>query len=167
MDDDYEIILVSDASPDNVWAEIEKLSQEYPIVKGYELAKNSGQPNAILAGMRCASGDLVMTADDDGQTPMNCIPQFIDEIQKGYDVACAKYTHRPKTALYRRMGSAINEKMAEYLIPRPKGIEMSTIFMAKKFVVDEMIKYDQPFAYISVLFRFLVVKIQPFSFGML
>ena len=49
-DDDYEIILVSDASPDNVWDEIVKLSHDYPIVRGLELAKNSGQHAALIAG---------------------------------------------------------------------------------------------------------------------
>jgi hypothetical protein len=48
-------------------SEIEKLSQEYPIVKGYELAKNSGQHAALLAGYKQSHGDIVVSLDDDGQ----------------------------------------------------------------------------------------------------
>lgn len=153
IDYEYEIILINDGSPNagtlprlkNV---VDKRDEDIKLVS---LAKNSGQPNAILAGFRFASGSLIMTADDDGQTPMNYIGEFIKGIQLGKDVICAKYTSRPQKSLIRRLGSKINTKMAEKLIERPKGIEMSTIFMAKSFVVEEMVKYDQPFAYISGL----------------
>ncbi len=150
----YEIILVNDASPDkSTLTRLQKVvddNTEKEIIL-VDLARNSGQPNAILAGCRCASGDYVMTSDDDGQTPMDQTGKFIDTIGEGYDVVCAKYTKRPQKSVIRRIGSKINQKMANMLIPRPDHIEMSTIFLAKKFVVDEIIKYDQPYAYISGL----------------
>lgn len=149
----YEIILVNDGSPNAktipLLQSIVNSNPEHVIL--VDLAKNSGQPNAILAGMRYGTGDLFMTADDDGQTPMNYVSEFVDEIKSGKDVVCARYTSRPQKSLIRRFGTMANNKMAHMLIPRPEGIEVSTIFMAKRFVVDEMIKYDQPFAYISGL----------------
>lgn len=150
---EYEIILVNDGSPNQKTLPrlIEVTNRRPEHILLVDLAKNSGQPNAILAGMRCGSGDLFMTADDDGQTPMNYIPEFIKGIEEGKDVVCARYISRPQKSVIRRMGTIVNNKMAETLIPRPEGIEMSTIFMAKRFVVDELIKYDQPFAYISGL----------------
>ena len=48
--DDYEIILVNDASPDASWSEIEKECQKNPKVKGLNLSRNFGQHYAITAG---------------------------------------------------------------------------------------------------------------------
>lgn len=149
----YEIILVNDASPnievrDRLTKLIDTREEQIMLV---DLAKNSGQPNAIMTGMHYGDGDLFMTADDDGQTPMLFIHKFIEEIETGKDVVCAKYTKRPQKSIIRRMGTNINNIMAKSLIKRPQGIEMTTIFMARRFVVEEMIKYDQPFAYLSGL----------------
>ncbi|MBO4458966.1 MAG: glycosyltransferase [Butyrivibrio sp.] len=149
----YEIILVNDASPntevrDRLVDLVDSRKEEIILV---DLAKNSGQPNAILAGMRYGTGDLFMTADDDGQTPMSFVPEFIKEIENGKDVVCAKYIKRPQKSIVRKMGTGVNNIMAKALIKRPQGIEMSTIFMSKKYVIDELIKYDQPYAYISGL----------------
>lgn len=149
----YEIILVNDSSPNTETLPllkklVEESAEEIMLLN---LAHNAGQPNAILAGCRYASGDMVMTSDDDGQTPMDQIGKFIDKIKEGYDVICAKYVKRHQKSWIRRVGSILNQKMASLLITRPKGVEMSTIFLAKKFVIDEIIKYDQPYAYLSGL----------------
>lgn len=149
---DYEIILVNDASPKpETLTLLKTVVQQRKNVLLVDLAKNSGQPNAIIAGCRFATGDYIMTSDDDGQTQLDKVGQFVDKIQDGYDVVCAKYTARVQKSLFRRLGSSINRRMADILIPRPANIYMSTIFMAKKFVIDEVIKYDQPYAYISGL----------------
>ena len=54
---DYEIILVSDHSPDNVFSVIEELANSDKNITGIELAKNFGQHSAILAGFHHVTGD--------------------------------------------------------------------------------------------------------------
>ena len=66
---DYEVILVNDCSPDNVWEVIKTLALNDKKVHGLQLAKNFGQHSALMAGYGIASGDMVVTLDDDGQTP--------------------------------------------------------------------------------------------------
>lgn len=150
--DSYEVILVNDCSPNS---DTMKILLEIVNEKNYitlvDLSKNSGQPNAILAGCKYASGDYIMTSDDDGQTQLDKLNEFIQLIESGYDVVCAKYTTRVQKSLFRRFGSFVNRKMADWLIERPKNVYMSTIFMAKRFVIEEMLQYDQPYAYISGL----------------
>ena len=151
-EDCYEVILVNDCSPKaDTMKILLGVVEEKDYVTLIDLSKNSGQPNAILAGCRYASGDYIMTSDDDGQTQLDKLDEFIDAIDSGYDVVCAKYTARVQKSLFRRLGSVVNRKMADWLIERPKDIYMSTIFMAKRFVVENMIQYDQPYAYISGL----------------
>lgn len=148
----YEIILVNDASPLKETLDILKdvVNKRKNIIL-VDLVKNSGQPNAIIAGCRIASGDYIMTSDDDGQTPLSALDSFFEKLNEGYDVVCARYTVRERKSVFRAFGSIINKKMSDFLIPRPDNLYMSTIFLARKYVIDEVIKYDQPYAYISGL----------------
>ena len=92
-----------------------------------------------------------MTSDDDGQTPIDRVFDFYDELQKGYDVVCARYTERNQPSFFRRMGSAMNRMMSDFLIEKPKDVYMAAVFMAKRFVIDEMTRYRHPYPYISGL----------------
>ena len=82
---DYEIILVNDCSPDNVWNVIENLCENNSKVKGIKLVKNFGQHSALMAGYNCATGDYIITLDDDGQTPANQAFRLINKLEEGYD----------------------------------------------------------------------------------
>ena len=64
---DYEIVLVNDCSPDNVWQTIKSLAAADSHIKGICLAKNFGQHSALMAGYGQATGDYVVSLDDDGQ----------------------------------------------------------------------------------------------------
>lgn len=64
-----EIILVNDGSPDNTYEVIEELAEKYENIVGIDIAKNSGQQNALMAGFRAAHGEIILASDDDGQTP--------------------------------------------------------------------------------------------------
>lgn len=150
----YEIILINDCSKDNVWNEIVKLSEKYPkIVKGISLAKNFGQHAAIMAGFEESNGDVVVTMDDDGQTDPKDIWKLIDKVNEGYDIAIAHYPEFKESA-FRRFGSSINRLMAENLVNQPKSIKDSSYRAVRRYVVDEMLKYDKPYPYLAgLMFR--------------
>lgn len=147
----YEVVLVNDCSKDDTAGIIKGFAKQDSHIIAIDLAKNSGQPNALLAGFNHVSGDYIMTSDDDGQTPVGRVFDFLDEINKGYDVVCARYTERNQRSLFRKMGSYVNLKMSEWLIEKPKDASMSIFFMARRYIIDEMIKYHQPYPYIAGL----------------
>ena len=70
----YEILLVDDRSPDNAWATILKLHEEYTQVRGIRLSRNFGQHIAISAGLAEAQGDYVVVLDCDLQDPPEHFP---------------------------------------------------------------------------------------------
>ena len=161
---EYEIILVNDNSKDNTKGLINRLSKENGRIIGINFAKNFGQPNALLAGFNQASGKYIMTSDDDGQTPFNELDKLFQKIEEGYDLVEAKYAVREKRSLFRKLGTVLNESMATWLIgtkvnefmlyhmiDKPKEIGLSSFFMAKRFVVKEMVKYQNPYPYIAGL----------------
>lgn len=144
---EYEIILVNDASPDGTFNVICKLADTYPNITGIDLAKNFGQHAALMAGFAHVSGDILVCLDDDGQTPANEVYKLLDKIEEGEDVVYAKYDHK-KHSLFRNFGSFINEKMTEFLLGKPKELYVSSYFAAKRFIVDEMLRYDKSYPYV-------------------
>ena len=144
---EYEIILVNDASPDGTFNVICKLADTYPNITGIDLAKNFGQHAALMAGFAHVTGDILVCLDDDGQTPANEVYKLLDKIEEGEDVVYARYDHK-KHSLFRNFGRFINEKMTEFLLGKPKELYVSSYFAAKRFIVDEMLRYDKSYPYV-------------------
>ena len=82
----HEIILVNDGSVDRSWSKIVALAAEYPSVRGLELSRNFGQHNALLAGVRAARNDVIVTLDDDLQHPPEEIPKLLAQLGEGNDL---------------------------------------------------------------------------------
>lgn len=145
---EYEIILVNDCSPDETFSTIEKLCKKNDNIIGINLAKNFGQHSALMAGFHYVSGDIIVCLDDDGQTPPSEVHKLLEKLKNDEtDVVYAKYENKKHSA-FRNLGSWINAKMAEYLIGKPKDLYVSSYFAAKRFVIDEVIGYKNPYPYV-------------------
>ena len=81
--------------------ELKALAADYPFVKAISLAKNSGQHNAVMAGLNYAQGDLLIAMDDDMQTHPSQLHFLLDEIEKGYDIVYGYYPDK-KQDVYKR-----------------------------------------------------------------
>ena len=143
----YEIILVNDCSSDDTFSVITKLCRQNENICGISLAKNFGQHSALMAGFHYVTGDILVCLDDDGQTPADEVGKLLTEIENGQDVVYAKYEHK-KHSVFRNFGSTVNEKMAQFLLGKPKELYVSSYFAARRFIVDEMLRYDKSYPYI-------------------
>ncbi len=83
---DYEIIFINDSSGDNSSDIIYRLAENDSNVVCFDLAKNYGQHNALLCGIRQANYDLIVTLDDDLQNPPEEIPKLLEKLDQGNDV---------------------------------------------------------------------------------
>src|SRR2546430_1153084 len=82
----YEVILVVDGSPDDTWDVARSLARSSPVVRALRLARNYGQHNALVAGIRAARFDVVVTMDDDLQHPPAQIPVLLAALTDGVDL---------------------------------------------------------------------------------
>ncbi len=146
---DYEIILVNDNSPDNVMQTIRELSAKDPKVKGLDLSRNFGQHSAIMAGFTYLTGDIVVCLDDDGQTPANEMFRLIDKLGD-VDLVFAEYKSKQHSG-FRNFGSKVNDLMARWLLSKPKDLKIMSYFACKRYVVDEVLRYENPYPYMSGL----------------
>lgn len=146
----YEIILVNDNSPDDVWNVIREMVFSNVNIKGVSLAKNFGQHAAIMAGLREAKGNIVLSVDDDGQIPVDEIFLLIDKLMTDYDVVYGVYPKTQKSFL-RSFGTWINNKMTEIMLDKPKDLRTTSFWGAKRFVIDEILCYRNPYPYMTGL----------------
>lgn len=149
---DYEIVLVNDGSPDGTtYGAILDIVRTEHFMKGINLARNFGQPSAVMAALHHVTGDYIVCGDDDGQTPFDELPKLLEKIEEGYDLVEAKYAVREKRSLFRRIGTMLNEGMATWLIEKPKKLELTTYWVVRRFVVNEMIRYTNSYPYLGGL----------------
>ncbi len=146
-----EFVLVNDFSKDATFEKIRTLSEKYDFVKGVDLSRNFGQHNAIMAGLRYASGDYIIGMDDDLQTHPSQIHKLLSKIEEGYDLVFGVF-RQTKFKWLKRLTSKMASFLMWHMISRPKGIEASNYWICRKFVRDELIKYNSYNLYLQVLF---------------
>jgi len=150
LSDRFELILVNDDSPDHCWHLIRELAEKHPFVKGISLRRNAGQHNAIMAGLNHVSGRIVIMMDDDLQHPPDAIGEMVAALSDGFDICYTRYLNRKHVA-WKKLGSRFNDWAATKILGKPKGLYLSSFKAVRREVIDEIIKYDGPYAYIDGL----------------
>ena len=85
-DIDYELIFVDDCANEKAWGKIIDLSMRKKSIKGIKMARNFGQHNATLCGIRFANKPYIVTLDDDLQHPPEEIMTLINEIENNSNI---------------------------------------------------------------------------------
>ncbi len=144
---DYEVILVNDCSPDDTLGTIRRLVAADAHIQGVDLARNFGQHAALMAGFRQCSGDIVVCLDDDGQTPADEVDRLLQKLDEGCDVVYACYDNKQQAG-WRNLGSWVNSKMTEIMLGKPPQLVVNSYFAARRFVVEEMLRYEHCYPYV-------------------
>ena len=152
---DYQIIAVNDSSPDGVYDVLTAIADRDERVCAIDLAKNVGRHNALMCGCRFADGDYVVFCDDDQQCPLDRLWDLIDPLLRdtrdgGYDVAIARYPKKTQAG-WKNFGSKVNDIVATWLLNKDPELKFSNFSAMKDFVKDEVIRYSNPYPYLSGL----------------
>ncbi len=92
-DYDYECLFVNDGSTDGTRERLDALRAENPHVRPLHLVENRGQSAALVAGMRHAQGEYILTLDGDLQNDPVDFPRIL-ELLKDYDCVCGYRANR-------------------------------------------------------------------------
>ncbi len=147
---DHEIVLVNDGSPDNVADVIAGLCETYPQIVFVNLSRNFGQHSAIMAGFAHTRGEVIISLDDDGQTPAKECFKLIDKVREGYDIVYAAYDKREHN-VFRNLGSRFNAACNHFFFGQPSDLQVNSYFACQRFVVDAALKYPNPFPFVTGL----------------
>ena len=148
----FDVILVNDGSEDDSEVVCAKLVEKFPhIVTLVQLSRNFGEHNAVLAGLSHARGQYIAVLDDDGQNPPEEVVPMLEELKRrDYDVIYGHYIKK-KHSWFRNAGSWFNDRIATFILDKPKNLYLSSFKVMTRFVVDEIIRYRGPFPYIDGL----------------
>lgn len=153
---DYQIVAVNDCSPDGLLEVIKKMAIEDERMIAIDLAKNGGRHNALMCGCHYATGDYIVFCDDDQQCPMDrlwdLLAPLVNEPEDGggYDVSIARYPKKTQAA-WKNFGSKVNDMVATWLLNKDPELKFSNFSAMKRFVKDEVIRYTNPYPYLSGL----------------
>lgn len=149
----FEFVLADDCSPDGgeTLKVLKSLTEKYDNVKVIELARNGGQHNATMAALNYASGDVIISMDDDGQTHCSQLSRLFDKFDEGFDLVFGYYEDKKHSA-FRNFGSWVNYETVRILIGKPKDMKTSSFWIIRKYIRDYLIEYKSPFTHLQGLF---------------
>lgn len=101
-----EFVFVDDGSDDGSWTVIESLHRADPAVKALRFSRNFGQVPAVIAGMRAATGDVVVNKAADMQEPAEAVVEMVRRWEQGAQVVIGRRTGREDSFLASVLGNA-------------------------------------------------------------
>lgn len=148
----HELIIVNDGSRDETEAVALKLTRESQIPMTFlSLSRNFGEHNAVLAGLRAASGRYAITMDDDLQNPPSEALTLLAAAEaENRDVVFGIY-ERKEHAWWRNAGSQLTNLIADFVVEKPRKLYLCSFRCLSRFVVDEITKSRTPYPYIDGL----------------
>ena len=148
----HEIVLVNDGSPDNSLAVCRDLVAKARVpITLVDLARNYGEHNAVMAGLRHARGAHVVTMDDDLQNPPEEVGRLLAFAQQSGCEVVYTYYDEKQHAGWRNLGSRFTNWVAGFVLDKPKGFYLSSFRCMSAFVVREITRYEGPFPYVDGL----------------
>ena len=135
---DLELILVDDASPDDVtWTAIREIADKKPWVRGVALQFNVGQFRALIAALEHTRGDWVVTMDDDFQTRPDELEKFFAaaEAHPHMDAIIGRYPDKHHSPL-RNLGTRFVSYLLRKVYGKPADLQTSSYRILRRPLVD-------------------------------
>ena len=150
-ENDFEIVLVNDGSPDNSLALAVELSRANPHLVIVDLSRNFGHHQAMMTGLEHASGELVFLIDSDLEEDPELLADFHQTMtQQGCDVVYGVQKHR-KGSWFERWSGELYYTLFSLLtnIDHPRNI--CTVRLMSRRYVDALLQFQEREMVISCL----------------
>lgn len=146
----FEIVFIEDCGGDDSWDVIQRLAGSDKRVRGLKLARNYGQHNALLCGIRSARGKLIATIDDDLQNPPEEILRLVARLEEGFDVVYGA-PQRETHGFFRDQASRITKFALQAAMGAETARQVSAFRVFRARVREAFSAYRSPTVNIDVL----------------
>jgi undecaprenyl-phosphate 4-deoxy-4-formamido-L-arabinose transferase len=147
-----EIVLVNDGSPDDSRAICLALVEQAKVpVTLVDHARNFGEHNAVMTGLRHARGEWIITMDDDLQNPPGEVKRLWEHARSSGEQVIYTYYATKEHAIWRNLGSRFTNWCADWLLDKPKNLYLSSFRCISAFVAETIVEYEGPFPYVDGL----------------
>lgn len=153
-----ELIFVEDCGNDSSWEIIKTLREKHPDkVKGIRLNKNYGQHNALLCGFSFATGDFIITIDDDLQNPPEEIAKLIEKFDEtGSDVVYGIYSKKQHSIARNAMSKGVKKTSKVFMKGSGNG---SSFRLIKRNIIEKVLEHNISFIFIDEVLQWYTNKI--------
>lgn len=152
----YELMFIDNCSTDGTREKLETLCAQNKNIKAIFNAKNFGQFNSPFYGMCQTSGDCTITMCCDFQDPIDLIPRFVAEWEKGYKIVAAIKTQSEENKIMRLLRTCYYK-----LIRKMSSVEQIEHFtgtgLYDKSFIDTLRNLDDPVPFL----RGIVAELGP------
>lgn len=156
--DPPQVVLVDDCGPGDAWKVIERLARGRQGVTAIRLMRNFGQHNALMCGFQHASGDIVITIDDDLQHEPESVLTLVDAIHDANaDLVYGVYETK-KHGGGRNLGSWLVNRFYRIIFRMP--VTVTSFRAIRKEVISAILRYDLNFTYIDGLLAWNTQRIE-------
>ena len=139
----FDILFVNDGSRDNTIGEIEKLAQSHQDVKYIDFSRNFGKEVATTAGLNNCQGDSCIMLDADLQHPVELIPDFIAQWEKGADVVVGIRNKNKSVGMLKKIGSAAFYKIINRIAEVEVVPNATDYRLLDRAVIDEFNRFTE------------------------
>lgn len=153
----FEIIFVEDCGGDDSWDVIQALSRSDLRVRGIRFNRNYGQHSALLAGIRAAHGDRIVTMDDDLQHPPEELPKLLSKLDEGFDVVYGP-PRKERHGLLRDLASQITKMALQGAMGVEVARQISALRVFRANLREAFADYRSPSVNIDVLLTWATTK---------
>jgi len=146
----FEAIFVNDGSTDGTARELDAIAGADRRVKVVTFRRNFGQTAAMMAGIRYATGDIIIPMDGDLQNDPADIAKLLAKLDEGYDVVSGWRKDRKDDAVRRNLPSRI----ANMLISAISGVKLHdygcSLKAYRRHVVKDVKLYGEMHRFIPI-----------------
>ena len=139
----WEIIFCDDGSIDGTWKAIESIHERDERVKGIRLSRNFGHQYALLAGLRHANGDAIISMDADLQHPPALIPMLIEEWRKGNKIVNTIRQDPEEYTRFKKITSRLFYKTFSYLSGVKLESGMADYRLLDRKVLGDILRFKE------------------------
>jgi glycosyltransferase involved in cell wall biosynthesis len=146
---EYEAIFVDDRSPDDSWRVLKELKKDRAWMRIVRLLKNSGQHNALLCGFTMATGEVVVTMDDDLQHPPEEVPKLVAAVDAGCDLAIGAFDSGRKGT--KAIGGGFVDSTLRRIFKLPRTFQLTSFRAARGAIVAEAARMSGAYPYVTAM----------------
>lgn len=126
--------------------------------------RNYGQHNAVLAGVRAARGEIIVTMDDDLQHPPEEIPKLLEPFSRGFDAVYGTPAKLPHSA-FRNASSFLTKLVLQKAMGSETARKVSAFRAFRASLRRAFENYQSPFVSMDVVLtwgtrRFTAVTVE-------
>jgi glycosyltransferase involved in cell wall biosynthesis len=147
----FELIFVDDGSSDESQKILREMASQYPSFRVLRFRENRGLSTALVAGMREARGEKIVTLDSDLQNDPADIPKLLEYLDR-YDMATGWRQKREDTWL-KRISSKIGNSVRNWLSGENIQDSACTLRAFKKECVKEIPVFNGMHRFLSTLVK--------------